>query len=395
MVSGTVATGFEGVRSVFIDNFTERGDVGASVCAFVNGDKVVDLWGGMARDDVAWEEDTVTTVWSTTKGATVLTVQALVDRGALDVDATVASYWPEFARAGKAEITLRDVLCHGAGVIDFPDYADVVSFDEPAGWLHTDEITRRIAAAEPWWERGTRHGYHALTFGWILGEVVRRVTGRSLGSVFRSSVADPLDIDFWIGVPRGVLPRVADLIAAPPIDDPAMAALARQMMGYGSDAGRALFVGRERGVEGAASLANTDAYRIAEVPAGNGVTNARGVAKMYAALAMGGQLDGVRIVSPDSVEAFRVEQFSGTDAILQTDRRYALGYMLPTESSGKLGWGSAVFGHPGMGGSTGFADAQVGLGFGYVMNQLYRTVQDDKRAEKLIASVYDALHSAR
>lgn len=382
-VSGYVAPGFERVREEFARGFVEGDEVGAAVAAYVGGRAVVDLWGGEARPGVPWQEDTLGSVFSTTKGPTALTVQMLADRGQLDLEAQVAEYWPSFAAAGKEQVTVRQVLNHTSGVITFP-YLDLLH--DPAAWGAVDTINARIAAAAPMWTPGEMHGYHALTFGWILGEVVTAVTGRSLGTVWWEEVAAPLGLDFWIGLPAAEHGRVADLIDAEPPTHPA---LVTYLAAFNPETwtGQAHLVG-DGGVLAVAEVFNLPVVRSAEIPAGGGIGTARSLARMYGALADGGRLDGVSLVSPASIAAHTTEQVRGPDAVLLVETRFALGYALPTELS-PLGPHDEAFGHGGLGGSLGFADPSTGVGFAYVPNQLrFVAPGESSPAQTLAAALY-------
>lgn len=390
-IEGLVAPGFEAVRGAFAANFAERHEVGAAFAAYVDGVKVADLWAGEARPGTPWSESTLCPVWSATKGATALVAQILAGRGQLDVDAPVARYWPEFATNGKAAITVRDVLTHGAGVPTWEGYRDLLTIDAGDGWGDLEAIVTALAGAKTAWEPGTKHGYHAVTFGWLVGEVVRRLTGAGLGEVFRAEVAEPLGLDFWIGLPPAEHGRVADMLPAPPPDDPEIAVAMAALMGPDSLTGRALFVGPDGGLDNAAALSNAAAFRAAEVPAANGITDARSLARMYAMLAAGGELDGVRIVSPQSIAAHAREQYRGPDVLLHAEKRYALGYMRPCPPAEEFGPNDEAFGHPGMGGSLGFADPAARVGFGYVMNQMMPGIQVDPRARALADALYASL----
>jgi CubicO group peptidase (beta-lactamase class C family) len=362
---GTVAPGFEPVRAAFAANFAERGEVGAGFAAFVEGRLVADLWGGEARPGVPWEEDTMAVVFSTTKGPTTLTVEALVDRGVLDVEAPVAAYRPQFAAAGKEGITLRHLLTHTSGVIDFPGYQAVV---EDAAWWHDlDAIAAAFAGAAPAWEPGTAHGYHGVSFGLLLGEVVRRATGTTLGTVFSDLVAHPLGLDFFIGLPASQNSRVALLVDSPPVTDPLVSAYL-SLFTPETLTGRAHFV-TTTGITHEARLFNREEMWSAEFPSGGGIGTARALAVMYDALANGGSRQGRRIVSEESVAAFAAETRRGPDLVLLLETRYGLGYQRPTQFS-ELGPSDAAFGHAGLGGSVGFADPERRVSVGYVANQL-------------------------
>ena len=390
-ISGTVHPDFEPVREAFAENFAARSDVGAAFCAYVDGEKVVDLWGGEARPGVPWAEDTLCLVWSTTKGATALVAQILADRRLLDVDAPVARYWPEFATHGKDAVTVWHVLTHAAGLPFWEGYRELVHHDSTKGWERTDDIAAALAAAPPVWEPGTKHGEHALTYGWLVGEIVRRITGKTLGTYFREEVAEPLGLDFWIGLPAGHHRRVADLLQPPTLAEPELAEMMAELMAPDALTGQALLVGPRGGLEHLAEVANSANYRAAEIPASNAITDARSLARMYAMLARGGELDGVRIVSPESVAAHAAEQFRGYDVVLVSDKRYGLGYMRPCPPAEVFGPNDEAFGHPGLGGSLGFADPVAKVGYGYVMNQMMPGIQVDPRARVLADALYGCL----
>ena len=381
-IKGHAAAGFEPVVDTFEENFTTRGEVGAEFCAYVGGECVVNVWAGMATPDRRWAQDTLVFVFSVTKGPTALVAQILADRGQMDLDAPVASYWPEFAAQGKDRVLVSQLLNHTVGLPSFPDYWDLVSFDEAEGWHRTEEIAARLAAAPLIWEPGSRVGYHSITYGWFVGELVRRVDGRTLGAFFADEVARPLGLDFWIGLPIEQHGRVAELLHDPdPVFD-----LMKVLWGPENPAGAALFIGPERGRP--IDLANDPDYWTAEAPAVNGVGDARSVARMYAMLAGGGLLDGVRIVSEESVVAHSAEQARGTDAIFGGETRVALGYGRSTPGGLSLGPNDEAFGMQGIGGSVGYADPVAEVGFGYAMNQAHMEVGTDRRPRALSAALY-------
>lgn len=382
-LQGTCDPRFRAVRAAFADNFTKREDVGAAGCVYVDGKPVVDLWGGFA--DAArtrpWAENTIVSVASTTKGMVALCGHMLVERGLLDLDAPVARYWPEFAQAGKETIPVRWLLSHRAGL-------PAIRRDLPPQSLYDwQALTEALAETAPWWEPGTQHGYHAMTFGHLVGEVIRRITGKSVGQFFRTEVAGPLGADFFIGVPESEDARAAEVLPDPPPlpgDTTMWEVLLRDPM---SMAGRA-FLNPPRTPD----VVNTRAWRAAEIPAGNGHTTARALARVYGALACGGTLDGVHLLHPTTIDAAIVEQSSGPDAILQFPTQFGLGFMLPTPER-PFGPNPRAFGHPGRGGSIGFADVEGGIGFGYVMNQ-YKTGtlrNPDLRWPTLVEAVYASL----
>jgi CubicO group peptidase (beta-lactamase class C family) len=384
---GSVAPGFEPVAEAFAANFAARGEVGAAFAAFVQGEPVADLWAGEARPGVPWEEGTMAVVFSTTKGPTALTIQALADRGALDLAAPVAAYWPGFAAAGKGEITLRHILTHASGVIDFPGYQAVVG--DTSWWHDPEAIAAAFAAAEPAWEPGTAHGYHGVSFGLLLGEVVRRATGTTLGVAFQELVARPLGLDFFIGLPDTERHRVADLVDSPPVTDPAVAAYLT-LFNPGTLTGRAHFA-TERGITEVAGLFNREEMRSAEFPSGGGIGTARALAVMYDALAHGGSRQGRRVVSERSVAAHAAEARRGPDLVLLFETRYGLGYQLPTPFA-DFGPSPAAFGHGGLGGSVGFADPARRVAVGYVANQLdFSAPGKVTRAGALVDALYGCL----
>ena len=375
-LEGTVEAGFEAVAAAFQRNFTDHDEIGAACCAYAGGRRVVDLWGGIADPDTGrpWEADTPVLVFSTTKGATATCVHLLVERGVLDLDAPVASVWPEFAAEGKDDVTLRWLLSHRAGVpaIDAP-----VTMEDIVGW---DGVVAALAAQRPAWEPGTTHGYHARTFGWGLGEVIRRVCGRSCGQVFADEITGPLGLDWWIGLPESLEPVVAPITGPAPPADPEARKLLEQFMGPDTLLGKVLsgpshlFAYDDRW--------NTRPLREAEMPSSNGIATARGVAGLYAAL-----LDG--FLRPATL-AVAVEPHSeGNDAVLMIPSRVGLGYALPPMLGERCG--PSAFGHPGAGGSLGFADPDAGVAFGYVMNRMKLGLSGDERSAGLVDALYGCL----
>ncbi|MFA5786080.1 MAG: serine hydrolase domain-containing protein [Actinomycetota bacterium] len=384
--SGYAAPGFEAVREAFEENFEQRGEVGAACCVHVHGRVVADLWSGLADKATgrAWEEDTLQLVFSTTKGATSTCVHMLVERGLLDLDAPVADYWPEFAAAGKRDIPIRHVLSHQAGLaaLDHPL--------SPAEVLAWHPMTEALARQKPLWEPGTKHAYHAVTYGFLTGELVRRVTGRSLGRFFAEEVAEPLGLDFWIGLPEEHEARVAKLV--PPqfvlpegtdldsLGEP-MASIVRAIMDPTSLPTRALAVSDPP--------LDFDAREVhaAELPASNGIGTARALSRMYAALI--GEVDGIRLLDPATVERARTSQARGPDGTLIVPTNWGLGFQLSIESN--LLSGPGAFGHNGLGGSLAFAHPELGIAFGYAMNGMAMGIGTDPRAARLIEAVKGCL----
>jgi CubicO group peptidase (beta-lactamase class C family) len=391
-IHGTVAPGFEKVLDAFQKNFDEGKEIGAAFSAYHRGEKVVDLWGGVANTDTGapWNEDTIILVFSTTKGATAICANKLAQEGRLDVDAPVAEYWPEFAARGKHDIPVSYLLSHQAGLawID-----GEMTTEEALSW---EPVVAALAAQAPAWEPGTQHGYHATTYGWLVGEVIRRVTGKSVGTYFHEAVAAPLHLDFWIGLPEEEDARVAMLTSMIPVevtaeqlkdpgDDP-VAQMVAAFLGPDTMLGRALFA--PGGALTDQRVWNSREMRAAEVPAANGVCDARSLARMYAACV--GEVDGVRLLTTEQVKRATTQQTSGPNKILMDmDIQFGLGFML-TSTLMTLG-GPNSFGHFGAGGSVGWADPDAELGFGYVMNRMDMGLAGDLRSYNLINACYDSI----
>lgn len=393
MIRGHIDPAFSVVGDAFAENFSERGETGAALAVYVEGRPVVDVWAGESSPGREWEEGTVALVWSATKGMTALVVQRLVDTGRLTLDAPVTTWWPEFGAGGKEDITLADVLTHGARLPYPPGYETVATADGPAGWDRVDALTALLEQAEPVLPPGV-HGYHALTFGLLANRIVQGATGRSVGQIFADEIAGPLGLDAaWIGQPPEVDDRVAQLhltVPPPPTDDPEFLAAMAFAMSSEGPIGRSLLVGAS-GAMNFADIGNDPTFRHVEHPAANGVVSARSLARVYAMLAGGGTLDGVSIVSPESVEAHSAEYWRGEDATLLSEKRYALGYMLPGTPTERYGPAERAFGHPGMGGSLGFADPEANVGFAYVTRHMVFEVAVDPRVNAVADALYGAL----
>lgn len=381
-VHGWCAPGWEGVRDAFARNFVEHGDVGAATAVHHDGRLVVDVWGGTYR------ADTLQLVFSTTKGWTAILANLLVQRGHLDVDAPVASYWPEFAAEGKSEIPVRWLLTHQAGLA-YP--TEPCTFDEVLDW---DRITAKLARSTPLWEPGTAHGYHAVTYGFLVGEVLRRISGRTVGQLLADEATGPLGLDAWIGLPAEEEPRVEPLSGGLTPDipdaDPARRALIEQFMGPDTMLGRALTC--HGALEG--NVFNRPELRAAEIPAANGVCDARSLSRLYAAVI--GDVDGderfragKRLLDPATVAAASTTHTTGNDLVLFFETTFGLGFM--TSSPFAPYGGPRGFGHAGAGGSVGFADPEHGIGFGYVMSEMQANLSGDPRTRALVAAVYDAI----
>jgi CubicO group peptidase (beta-lactamase class C family) len=389
-VDGTCDDRFAGVQAAFERNFAERNEVGASVCVTIDGATVVDLWGGIAEPATGrvWDPDTIGVVWSCTKGAAALCAHMLVSRDQISLDAPVCEYWPEFAKNGKDAITVRMLLAHQAGL---------AALREPipeAGYCDWELITTQLAEQEPLWEPGTRNGYHALTYGHLVGEIVRRVDGRSIGAFFRAEVAEPLGLDFWIGLPESEEPRVAPTIPAdmPGPDDVIPSFYRVALSDPTSIAGMVLF---HSGLALAPGWIDTRAAHAAELPAFGGVANARALARMYRPLATG----GAPLVDAEEVAVMgAITSATSVDATMLVPTRWTTGFVKSVDNrAGAPGDQDGVvlsddaFGHVGMGGSIGFADPRARLSFGYTMNRQGMSVGLDDRGQALVDAAYEAL----
>jgi CubicO group peptidase (beta-lactamase class C family) len=383
-IGGYVEPGFEGVRDAFATNFEEHGEVGATYAFYVDGTQVVDLWGGERPDSGApYDEDTLQVVFSSTKGAAAACAHLLAQRGRLDLDAPVVRYWPEFGQAGKEQIPVRWLLSHQAGL---PTIDAELSREEALAW---EPVIHALEEQKPYWEPGVAHGYHALTYGHLVGEVVRRVDGRSIGTFFHEEFAEPLGLEFWIGLPEEHEPRVAPMIPMGAGDGPSL----EDMLGADSLMVRAL------NLNGAltgdlAFNANQRDFRAAELPAANGVANARSLARLYAALI--GAVDGgpsEALLDTEQIDIARALQTSGLDQVLSlpgfdVESTIALGFWSASPFA-PMG-GRHAFGHYGAGGSLGFADPEHHVAGGYVMSKMSLALSGDPRSMALIRASYEA-----
>ncbi|MEV5149630.1 serine hydrolase domain-containing protein [Streptomyces sp. NPDC052727] len=373
---------FAAVREAFAENFRERGELGAAVAVTVAGETVVDLWGGWA--DAArtrpWARDTVVNVWSTTKGPVALCAHILADRGLLDLDAPVATYWPEFAAEGKEKVLVRHLLSHRAGL---SGPREPHTLEELYDWELT---TARLAAMAPWWEPGTRSGYHALTYGFLVGEVVRRVSGLRPGAFLAREVTGPLGLDFTVGLPERDSGRAAELVRPPTASRSEQAAVFSQLAPAALAALTNPLVG--------AAEANSPAWRAAEIPAANGHGTARAVAALYGVFAGRGSYGGRRILSREAAERVREGQGRCRDLVLgagfEGETEVGLGLWL-SGSQGSYGPNPRAFGHDGFGGSCGLADPDAGVSLGYVMNRMGPHIANDPRKTALVNALYSAL----
>lgn len=367
---------FANVRDEFEKNFTERGDVGGSFAATIEGEYVVDLWGGHRNADktLPWEEDTIVNVYSTSKTMTFLSILILADRGELDLYAPVADYWPEFCSNGKAGITITNLLSHSAGL---PAFSRPFSAEELYDW---DLAVSDLESQAPLWEPGTQSGYHGVTQGFLLGEVVRRITGQTYGTWFRENVAEPAGADFHIGLRDRDLSRVAELLQDPSADGSAFANLDPESMTA------KVFGGGGSG----ADEVNSIAWRRAEIPAVNGHGNARSVVRAQSALANDGLAFGTQLLSAEGAEKSREVLLESTDLVLTFPVKFAMGYaygsdFLPISPNKDAIWWA------GLGGSTCVIDKENRTCFSYVMNQMKAAMVGDERSGSLSRTLYESM----
>lgn len=375
VVQGSCDPRFARVREAFERNFAEDGELGASVAVVLDGRSVVDLWGGH-RDAARarpWERDTIACMMSVAKAVSALCVHILADEGRIDIDAPIARYWPEFAAAGKQDIPVRWILCHLAGI----PAADAAARGDMYDW---GAMTRAIAAQAPLWPPGSTRCYHSATQGFVLGELVRRVDGRSLGRFLRERVAGPLGIDYAIGLDAAAIARCADMIPAKgTIFDAAQRGDRESLLG------RAWFPLAE------GEDFNSDAWRRAEIPSANGHGNARAIARLYGALARGGEVDGTRVIGREALERAIELQWHGPSISSKLVFRTALGFFLSAPPDRPMGPNPRTFGHSGAGGAQGFADPDARLGFAYCPNRMHGGIDIGTRATRLVEAAFASL----
>lgn len=387
---GTCDPRFAAVRACFENNFDELREIGAAVAVYIDGHRVVDLWAGLrerAGARPAWTQDTLVNVYSCTKGLAALCVQQLIDRGQLDLEARVADYWPEFAQADKAEIRLGTLLSHAAGLA-------AISRRLPQQAIYNQALmASALAAQAPLWQPGSAHGYHAQTFGFLLAELVRRVAGCTLGQYLREHIAGPLGAEAYIGLPEAYDARVARVTR--PLGEPTPAGEVDLMAVWKQepDSLSALAFNNPPPQPGAVQ---TRQWRAAELPSSNGHASALGLARIYAAAsgAAPNDVSGAagRVFSAACASRCAQELSYGQDLVLRIRTRFGPGFMLSQpEGSGRLSASPRSFGHPGMGGSLGFADPDAQLGFGYVMNRAGAGILVDERPRRLIEAVYGCI----
>lgn len=407
-VQGFFDPAFEKVADAFLTNFRLRGEVGASVCIHLGGRTVVDLWGGLCKagGTERWQRDTVSIVYSCTKAATALCAQLLIDRGQLELDAPIARYWPEFAQAGKEGATVRMALNHSVGL---PALREPL---KPGAYLDWNYMVERLAAELPFWPPGSANGYHMVSFGWTVGELVRRISGRSLGTFFHEEIALPLGLDFWIGLPEAIEPRVAPTIPfrtdadsakteftdftnalmTDPMSIPHLSMLNNGGWRVESREGHAAEIGGAGGISNARSLA-----RLFEPLANGGIFGARTAVKTAGSTSSVDAPPGTRLISAERIDDMRrVSVETARDLTLLIPTRFGQGFMLrmdngPSPAGRSLLIGEAAFGHVGAGGSLGFADVAHRMAFGYTMNRMGEGLLLNERGQSLVDAAYDCL----
>lgn len=383
LIQGECDSSFHIVKEVFTEIMQSDIEAGAGVAVTIDGQTVVDIWGGYidSRHTSPWQKDTLVNVFSTTKGITALCALRLVEADLLNLDKPVEHYWPGFGKNGKENITTRHLLSHQAGL---PAIREQLPDEALYNW---DAMCNSLANEKVWWEPGTDHGYHAVTYGWLVGEVIHRITGKTVGQYFKQELAGPLGLEFHIGLNDEQISRVA------------------RMGYYKNTTGEHLPLVEEMADNptGMISLAflnpfsiatgtNTETWRRAEIPSINGHSTARALARLYGALACGGELDGVHLLNKDTLDLCYEETSHGTDLVLKVKTRFSHGFMLSQDrDDARFGPGKRTFGHPGAGGSLGFADPDARIGFGYVMNKMGPHILLDPRASRLIDAVYECL----
>jgi len=384
-VEGQCDPRFRGLLDAFAENFETRGEVGASLAVTIEGRPVIDVWGGRkAVDGDPWERDTISVVFSSTKGASALCAHMAADRGLLDLDAPVTRYWPAFGQAGKEEALVSMMLDHSVGL---PALREPL---KDGAYYDYDHMVGLLERQAPFWKPGTRNGYHGVTSAWTVGEMVHRSTGKRMGAFLQGEVAGPLGLDFWMGLPEEQEPRVAKMIPAPRDADSRIARAIRA----DREGPTALFMLNQGGFN-----ANAREARAAEIGSATGVTNGRGLAGLYAPLANGGALKGVRLVGADTLTRMgQVSVATHEDATLMIPTRFSLGFMksmdnrrLENTNSCSVVMSEAAFGHVGAGGSLGFADPECRMSFGYSMNQMGVGILLNDRGQSLVDAAYAAL----
>jgi CubicO group peptidase (beta-lactamase class C family) len=375
-VNGTYDDRFEKLATLLHDSIETGADLGGSVAVVIDGEMVVDIWGGWADPEqtVPWEGDTITNVWSTTKTMTALAALVLADRGELDVHAPVARYWPEFAANGKDAVEVRHLMSHTSGVAGWDPPVTVADILDPV------ESAARLATQAPWWEPGTASGYHGTNQGHLVGEVIRRITGKSLGTFFADEIAGPLGADFHIGLDPKDDARVAIVIPPPPVE------FDLESMDQTGPAYR-FFTGPVMDP----NFCNTVEWRRSGNGAAGGQGNARSVARIQSAVSHGGDVDGVHLLSPATIELIFEEQSNGVDLCLGIPLRFGVGYALVDTDNFPYLPDSKVCFWGGWGGSMVINDLDRRMTFAYMMNKMEAGIIGGLRSDALIRATYDVL----
>ena len=394
-VEGYCDPSFFEVKDIFQESFDSNFEFGAAVAIELEGEMIIDLWGGRIskHSKERWKKDTIVNVFSSTKGMVAICFLQLLEQGLVDLDEPVSKYWPEFSQGGKESIPVRYLLCHKSGLCG-------IRKELPEGaWTDWDLITSSLAEQVPWWTPGTTHGYHALTYGHLVGELVKRISGLSIGEYFKRNIQEPLELDFWIGLPDKNINRVTDILKAQtPLVDFLMPILKRipQMSFYPPYLKILLNFFDSSTPQGSAfsnpqfeiDHVNSKQWRNAEIPAANGHGTARDLAKIYGILATGGSREGVDVLKPETIEMARTVEAEGRDLVLANiQSKFGLGFMLGTEHI-SMGPGKNAFGHGGAGGSLGFADPDNKISLGFVMNQMHPGITAWKTANDIASLVY-------
>lgn len=380
VIKGFCAPEYSSVADAFRYNFEHDSEVGASVCVIKDGEHVVDLWGGWADDNKPWQRDTISLVYSCTKGATAMCLHKLVEQGLISYDTKVADIWPEFAVGGKEATTVAMMLSHASPV---PHLREPIGQGRIVDW---DYMVRRVAEEDAFWEPGTRQGYHALTYAWTVGNLVRLVSGMPLRQYFADNFAVPLGLDFHIGLPADHEPRVAPMIAPNPAEANFESPFLKAAMNEPGSLPQLFLAAQSE------ANFNTPEVHAAEIGSANGITNARGLAGLYSPMATGGE----GLISPDTITRMsRAVAATLNDAVLRQPMRYSLGFMLSNDNRATGGdsllIGESAFGHVGMGGSLGFADPLAKISFGYSMNRMGSGILLNSRGQRLVDAVYQDL----
>jgi CubicO group peptidase (beta-lactamase class C family) len=375
-IQGTCDPRFEAMRGILSANIDSGADVGASTAVMLDGELVVDLWGGWADEahSAPWGEHTLTNVWSSTKTQMALCALMLADRGQLDLDAPVATYWPEFAQNGKEGVLVKHLMSHTSGV---SGWNQPITVDDIYDW---EASTSKLAAQAPWWEPGTASGYHALNQGHLVGEVIRRITGKKLGEFFRDEVAVPLGVDFHIGLAESEFGRVSNVIPPPPLPidfsqlDPEMVAVKT-------------FTGPAPGAE----ASWTKEWRQADIGAANGHGNARSIAIAQSAISTGGVVNGTRLLGQDTIDRIFEVQADGIDQVLMVPVRFGIGYGLSNDTMAFIPQDRRVCAWGGWGGSIVLNDLDNRMTITYVMNRMESGLVGDARGSALVMAAFEAV----